>query len=244
MERTQAKPRVTAKGFWARIKGAPWRGIGSTLVAIGVVAGLVVPIVHAAGIKADAAAVWVTAEGVVVAAVALLAAAAAAVFAYPAFRDWQIAQPKPGDIELIIEATSAAAPDDLQPVEPDEPYDIAAGRLGMYVRVAVLNRGRGVVRDGVLNIAVPAEWQIRPDDDPRVVHYLLRATALNGAIEPGQAVRVKSTAVRDDFPPGVRMYHVQIDGPLPQGAQVKLLADLTGTGLQSALDKVVTLVAH
>ena len=114
----------------------------------------------------------------------------------------------------------------------------------MWVRVAVHNNGRGVVRAGLLNIIVPAEWTIRPDDDPHVVHYGLRGVAGNAEIEPGRVVRVKATAARDDFPPGTRMFHVQISGPIAAGAAVKLLADLEGSGLQHPVKKVVTLVAR
>lgn len=60
----------------------------------------------------------------------------------------------------------------------------------MRIRVAVHNNGRGVVRAGLLNIIVPAEWTIRPDDDPHVVHYGLRGVAGNAVIEPGRIVRV------------------------------------------------------
>jgi hypothetical protein len=84
LDRAQAKLRVAARGIRARIKGAPWGRIGSAVLAAGVIAGLVVPVVHAAGINSNAAAVWLTAQGVALAVVALLAAAAAAVFAYKA----------------------------------------------------------------------------------------------------------------------------------------------------------------
>ncbi len=40
------------------------------------------------------------------------------------------------------------------------------------------------------------------------------------------------------------MFHVQIDGPIPDGAKVKLLAELDGTGLQHPVVKVVTLIAR
>jgi hypothetical protein len=209
-----------------------------------IVAAILVPLVHAAGIKSDAAAVWLTAEGVVVAAVALLAALAAAVFAYPAFRDWTIAQPKPGDVQLSLAATSAQQVDRLEHVEAGQPHDVPGGTGGMWVRVAVHNNGRGVVRSGLLNIIVPAEWNIRPDDDPHIVHYALRGIAGNPVIEPGRVVRVRATAARDDFPPGTRMFHVQIGGPIPAGAAVKLLAELAGSGLQHPVEKVVTLVAR
>lgn len=137
--------------------------ITAALVFSGVtVAAILIPLVHAAGIKSDAAAVWLTAEGVIVAAAALLAAGAAAVFAYPAFRDWAIAQPRPGDVQLSVEATSAQRIDDLEPVQSSEPHDVPGGTGGMWVRVAVHNNGRGVVRAGLLNIIVPAEWGIRP----------------------------------------------------------------------------------
>jgi hypothetical protein len=114
----------------------------------------------------------------------------------------------------------------------------------MWVRVAVHNNGRGVVRSGLLNIIVPAEWNIRPDDDPHIVHYALRGIAGNPVIEPGRVVRVRATAARDDFPPGTRMFHVQIGGPIPAVAAVKLLAELAGSGLQHPVEKVVTLVAR
>jgi hypothetical protein len=220
------------------------RRIALTLLGVGVLGAVVWPLVHATEIKSDAAAVWLTTEGVLVAAIALFAALAAAVFAYPAFRDWTIAQPRPNDVHLSIWAASAQRNEDLQFVQADEPHDVTGGTSGMYVRVAVHNDGRGVVRAGLLNIMVPAEWQIRPDDDPHVGHYRPRGVAGNAAIEPGRVTEVRFTVARDDFPPGTRMFHVQIDGPIPDGAKVNLLAELDGTGLQHPVVKVVTLIAR
>jgi hypothetical protein len=85
----------------------PWIKVAMIIVGIVALALFAWGTLHAAAIRPDLGAVWLTAIGVGVAALALVAALAAAVFAYPAYRDWRMAQPRPGDIRISIEATSA-----------------------------------------------------------------------------------------------------------------------------------------
>lgn len=217
-----------------------------------VAAGIAGIIVHAAGIEVDDGTLWLTATGVIVALVALGAAAAAAVFAYPAYRDWRSGQPDDEDIWVSIWATANTDRDDLRLVEDKSRHEVPGGTRGMFVRVAVHNDGGGVVRSGILNVMVPARFAIRPEDDPRVVHRLVPGTAGNGAILPGKTTTVRLTAASDDFPPGVRMFHVTIaefvprgwTGDLPDGTAVPLFVEMEGSGLHAPKTRRVTLVAR
>ncbi len=214
------------------------------LVAVGLIAAIGAPFVHALSLNATDAAAWFTADGVVVATVALVAAAAAAWFAYPAYRDWRLAQPRAGDFKIAVAASSRVRHEELAPVGLAGPHEVIGGTDGIYARITVGNRGTGLVRAGELQIAVPADRTITPADDIRIVHYVMPAKVAVSGLEPAVATLASLTVVRDDFPPGSRMYHVQVDTAIASGTEVPLLATLSGAGLRTPVSVHVVLVAR
>lgn len=217
--------------------------LGIVLAGV-VIAALAVPFVHALGLSTVDAAAWFTAEGVVVAAVGLGAAAITAWFAYPAYHDWRVAQPHPGDMSLALEVAPAQDIDTLTRVKSGTAHEVLGGVDGLYVRITVGNVGTGVVRAGELQIAVPDALNITPTDDARLVHYRVPGSATVSGLEPGKTVQAHLSVVRDDFPPGSRMYHARIDGTLHDGSRVPLVVRLSGTGLRRPLTARSTLVAR
>lgn len=191
----------------------------------------------------DRASAWFTGIGVVVAIVALLIAGAAAFFTFPAYRDWWTQQQRHPKIGVRIEASTMANQDDLQHVPQGEVLEVpaTASFADILVRVAVVNSGEASVAHGALNIAIPTgSCSINPHDDPRLIHYKFPGSADDSDIVPGKITRVWATAVRDDFPPGIRMYHVLLSR-CPSGSRFPLLARVEGPGLTAPVCATVKL---
>jgi hypothetical protein len=214
---------------------------GVALVLIVLIGGV---FVHALSLNTTDATAWFTADGLLVATVALVAATAAASFAYPAYSDWRRTQPRPGDFTIAVAARSTRRDQEFAPLDTAVPHEVTGGIAGIYVRITVRNRGTGVVRAGELQIAVPAARRIKPDDDPRIVHYAIPASVAVFGLDRAAVTQASVTVVRDDFPPGYRMYHVRVDTNIPAGTEVPLLATLSGTGLHEPEHVRVVLVAR
>jgi hypothetical protein len=79
------------------------------------------------------------------------------------------------------------------------------------IRIILHNEGDGVLRWGILNIQVPWDCSIEPDDDERKGHYVSRSTGDSGELEPGRVVPCHFTVAERDFPPGHHfLYHAHV----------------------------------
>jgi hypothetical protein len=202
---------------WTDLKRPGKFAVVATLLLA--LAALVVFLYAAVSFPVDKAAAWFTGEALVIAIVALPVAGLAALFAFPAYRDSWIDRRRHPLILVGIYATNIAHPDQLELMKPRRVTK--AGSLDrqsvntifvdngeapdIFVRVFVANKGDAPVGVGKLRISIQASACDRlcvKDDDPGIFHF-----EVPGTIVGKQAWR--STVARDDFPPGVHMYHVQ-----------------------------------
>jgi hypothetical protein len=193
------------------------------------------------------AAAWFGGISVVVSGLALTAAITAVWLALPGYVEWQREQSRSPSIRIQVEVGPANAPTPADnqalvevPTATDQIEVACVSQAEVFVRVAVINVGSGPLRNGIVNICVPATSPSCDFEAFEGAHTSLRRmpwTALNGEICPGEVVRVRALVAEAEFAPGIRMLHFRMW--LPSGEPTPLLVVVAGDPLPAVVRRVL-----
>jgi hypothetical protein len=201
---------------------APWQRWFLGLTVLAGIAGIVW-----AGIVSDRdPGRWLLMVGALLALGALLATTLAAFFTWPPFHEWVQARTRVPDISLWLEY----APHQGQVPKrmgDDGQIIVATDQSTVIVKVVVQNgdpadEHTGVLRDAILNVAVPArDCDLRPLDPIEKIHYRATLPSENDAVLAKWYGLPRAAALftvgRGDISPGHHVFHVEVFVPLTPG---------------------------
>jgi hypothetical protein len=99
------------------------------------------------------------------------------------------------------------------------------------VRAVISNKGKGTLRNGLLNIVVPATCELEVLDLDKT-HYVSPMVDTNAVLSgDGSLTYVRFSVARDDYFPGAHVYHVRVTPMHKSKGPYPVVLDLSGDAL-------------